>query len=303
VRLNRPVVIRGGIKQQEYYTKWKDDDYMVKKFGDTMVMVEEQKVEDRMGSGIIDMTLRDYIKGYKDNVWYIVQDVFPHMLRDVGMPDVLKCDEFHKGMNMVVMWFSSGGTSSVLHNDEQENLLSIVQGTKHLLLFPPEEAPQLYVHEADRPGLSPITQRSVDMKLFPKFSQATMANVTLHEGDLLYIPRKWWHQVESPQAAGRNLGVNFWWYPGGPLDNRQKTIKAPFSLPRQPENYPEMLRKELLTPDGKYGGYKLKWPETIACKKPFTAKHMAEVKISDHEYLDGLQRHNEHMASLRHQDA
>ena len=26
-----------------------------------------------MGSGIIDMTLRDYIKGYKDNVWYIVQ--------------------------------------------------------------------------------------------------------------------------------------------------------------------------------------------------------------------------------------
>lgn len=248
------------------------------------------------------MTLRDYIAGYDraGNEWYIVQDVFPLMLRDVEMPTLLACEEFHQGMNMVVMWFSSGGTSSVLHNDEQENLLTLVSGTKHLLLFPPEEAAKLYVHEADRPGLSPIEQRNVDMQLFPKFAEASATNVTLHEGDMLYIPRKWWHQVESPADTGRNLGVNFWWYAGGPLDDRTKTIKAPFSLPRQPENYPEMLHPRLLKPDGKYGGYKLRWPESLDCKRPFQDSNMAKVPMSDHEYQDGLRRHNQHMARLKH---
>jgi len=45
-----------------------------------------------------------------------------------------------EGFNMVVMWFSSGGTSSVLHSDEQENILSIVAGVKSLLLWSPDQA-------------------------------------------------------------------------------------------------------------------------------------------------------------------
>merc|ERR1719473_2661657 len=128
-------------------------------------------------------------------------------------------------MNMVVMWFSSGGTASVLHNDEQENILSIVSGTKHLLVFPPEEAGKIYVDQAMINGISPIKQRSVDMELFPKFATANYYNVTLHAGDMLYIPRKWFHQVESPAGAGRNLAVNYWWYMGGQFTNG--AAKAP----------------------------------------------------------------------------
>jgi len=303
VRLNRPVVIRGGIKEQPYFTRWKSDDYLAKHFGDTLVMVEEQKVEDRMGADIKTRTLKQYIQGYAKpgNEWYIVQDVYPHMLADVQVPGLLSCEEFYRGMNMVVMWFSSGGTASVCHNDEQENLLTIADGSKTLLLFPPDEAPHLYVQEADRPGLCPITQRSVDMELFPHFAKAAYTRLELHEGDMLYIPRKWWHQVESPEGAGRNLAVNFWWYMGGPRDDRSQTTQAPFSIPPQPENFPKMLSPAFLTPEGKYGGYKLRWPEKLECKRPFDDKDMIKVPMSDHEYLDGLAQHNHHMANLQQQ--
>ena len=33
------------------------------------------------------------------------------------------------------MWFSSGGTKSVLHNDDQENINCLYRGTKELLFI------------------------------------------------------------------------------------------------------------------------------------------------------------------------
>ena len=68
---------------------------------------------------------------------------------------------------MVVMWMSAGGTKSVLHNDEQENLLTLVDGNKSVLLWSPEQSDKLYVHEADRPGISPVDQASIGGWLGP----------------------------------------------------------------------------------------------------------------------------------------
>ena len=75
---------------------------------------------------------------------------------------------------MVVMWMSSGGTKSVLHNDDQvqhswvtidngaggtqENLLTLVDGRKEVFLWEPTQAKNLYVHEAIRGGISPVDQ-------------------------------------------------------------------------------------------------------------------------------------------------
>ena len=36
------------------------------------------------------------------------------------------------------MWFSSGGTSSVVHTDSVENLNCLVAGTKRFTFVPPE---------------------------------------------------------------------------------------------------------------------------------------------------------------------
>ena len=60
VRLNKPVVVRGAIKDQPYFQKWKDDAYMVKHFGETQVVVEKAKIEDRAAEvGMADMSLTE----------------------------------------------------------------------------------------------------------------------------------------------------------------------------------------------------------------------------------------------------
>ena len=46
------------------------------------------------------------------------------------------------------IWFSSGGTKSLLHVDTYENILTLVDGTKQLVLYAPEEVANLHPYEA-----------------------------------------------------------------------------------------------------------------------------------------------------------
>jgi len=158
---------------------------------------------------------------------------------------------------------------------------------------------------ADRPGIAPISQKAVDMELFPRVADAVYQKATLEAGDMLYIPRKWFHQVESPRAAGRNLGVNFWFYAGGARNDNTNTVPAPFGIPKQPEN--PTLHGGWATdvteghPEGLYGGYKRKWPEQISCLKRFGEKDMSKVYMSDHEYVSGLANFNAQYHGMRGQ--
>jgi len=114
------------------------------------------------------------------------------------------------------MWYSAGGTSSVLHHDDADNLLLILGGTKQLILAHQDEWENLYADEAPVPGSSPINQIAVDLDYYPDFRHIRFEKATLHEGDALLIPHSFWHQVvstvaESGPFARRNVALNFWW--------------------------------------------------------------------------------------------
>jgi hypothetical protein len=56
-------------------------------------------------------------------------------------------------------------------------------------------------------GCRPAPDRSE----FPEFYKARGKNYTLHAGDTLYIPHKWWHWVFSDTAPGEaGIAVNMW---------------------------------------------------------------------------------------------
>ena len=56
--------------------------------------------------------------------------------------------------------------------------------------------------------MSRITDvRRVDRHEFPDFDAASMEVHVLEPGDLLYVPRGWWHQVDYLDVA---VSVNFW---------------------------------------------------------------------------------------------
>jgi hypothetical protein len=101
------------------------------------------------------------------------------------------------------------------HIDESHNIACVVTGKRRFTLFPPEQAPNLYLGPIDfNPTGSPISMVSLknpDFERYPKFREALAAAYVadLEPGDALFIPAVWWHHVESIEKV--NVLVNYWW--------------------------------------------------------------------------------------------
>jgi hypothetical protein len=101
------------------------------------------------------------------------------------------------------------------HHDTLDNLACVVAGARRFTLFPPELTAKLYIGPIDHtmagPPVSLAASAAADDERFPLFQQvrdqALIAE--LLPGDALYLPKLWWHQVES--TAAFNALVNYWW--------------------------------------------------------------------------------------------
>ena len=107
-----------------------------------------------------------------------------------------------------------------IHFDLYYNLACMVAGRKRFVLFPPDQAKNLYMGpvEATVSGV-PTAMASLenpDFTAHPRFAEAlTAATVAdLEPGDVLYIPYMWWHHVSSSGAF--NMQVNYWWNTAAP---------------------------------------------------------------------------------------
>lgn len=60
--------------------------------------------------------------------------------------------------------------------------------------------------------MSPVDITQPDLRRFPLFAKATPYHCNIKEGDVLYMPAFWWHEVQSQPdySEMRNLAVNFW---------------------------------------------------------------------------------------------
>jgi hypothetical protein len=102
------------------------------------------------------------------------------------------------------------------HYDAFENLACVVTGRRRFTLYAPEAIGQLYVGPIDntmagQPVSLAASTSPPDYERFPRFrelrDQALIAD--LAPGDALYLPKLWWHKVES--TAPFNGLVNYWW--------------------------------------------------------------------------------------------
>jgi hypothetical protein len=111
-------------------------------------------------------------------------------------------------------WFGPGGTVSPCHHDPSNNLLCQVVGSKLVRLFDPKHTPSLYPHSKTdrmrwnsssvRPGV-----RNADLAAFPLMRDVPFFECVLAPGEMLFIPPRWWHAVDS---ITRSFSVSFWWY-------------------------------------------------------------------------------------------
>lgn len=118
--------------------------------------------------------------------------------------------------NDVNVWVGPGGHVEPLHYDGQDGTLSQFRGTKRVSLFPPSVQEGLYPFEMSHGGLTPnFSQVYIDRPDFDRFPRlrAALAErrmVDLAEGETLYMPVGWWHEIE---ALGNDYicSVNRFW--------------------------------------------------------------------------------------------
>merc|ERR1711934_274800 len=206
------------------YRQWSDE-YMSKNFGSDWVEVEEGKKENRdlsMWTESFSDFLRKYQgKDKRDRFrgnFYSVSAMPQKQRKEYKLPKAVDCPAFYSnsrgGMRQINHWFSSGGTSSVLHKDGFENINCLMDGNKDLVFIDPSHTQeQLHWDYRDNHGHSYCDTDAVDLKKYPRMRTVKWWKAHMDAGDCLFIPFGWYHSVRSHpnKDEARNLSVNLWW--------------------------------------------------------------------------------------------
>ncbi len=119
------------------------------------------------------------------------------------------------------LWLGKGGHTTSLHYDALDGTLMQLCGEKEITLFPPSQLYNLYplsilnhllFGKKIRCNHSKISLKNPDLQQFPDFKKALkyQSKIVLHQGEMLYIPAGWWHEV---RLLGNQpvCSVNRWW--------------------------------------------------------------------------------------------
>ncbi len=98
------------------------------------------------------------------------------------------------------LWFGPPGYVTGLHTDIIDlNLLLHLYGTKEMVLYAPDQTERLYPESLVVQGglYSLVNAYQPDLARHPRFAEAVGQRTTLSPGEILYVPKDWWHMVRS----------------------------------------------------------------------------------------------------------
>lgn len=127
------------------------------------------------------------------------------------------------------------------HHDTFDNIACVIAGRRRFTLFAPELIGKLYVGPIDNTmagapvSLAASADRAEEGR-FPRFEEIReqALRVELEPGDALYLPKLWWHKVES--LAPLNGLVNYWWdaFSAGPDAPYTSMLLAMIAISERP---------------------------------------------------------------------
>ena len=135
---------------------------------------------------------------------------------ELTIPDFIDSAKLHAAY----LWIGPGDNKTLLHYDPWASLLVVLEGSKRLAMFPPDQTPNMYGYRLlDLKSMfqykvldSAIVPTEIDQDRFPRVARAKGYDVTVEAGQAIYLPAGTWHYVES---YGRNVAVNFFWREAG----------------------------------------------------------------------------------------
>lgn len=101
------------------------------------------------------------------------------------------------------IWLGPAGHTEPLHFDGGDGTLMQLHGAKKVVLFPPAQTENLYPFPFGKgtipPWFSQVDTDRPDFDAFPNYRTALTERraVILEQGEILYIPASWWHEVTA----------------------------------------------------------------------------------------------------------
>lgn len=113
-------------------------------------------------------------------------------------------------------WLAPPDARGALHFDLPDNLYAQIDGRKEWVLFDPRDTLRVSPHPpwSGVPNYSRADAIEPDLERFPRMRGLRRWRAVLEPGELLYVPRRWWHQARSVDVS---MAMNFWWAQGPTL--------------------------------------------------------------------------------------
>lgn len=208
----KPAIIRGLITHWPAVKKWSFG-YLHSILSRRVVPVERgSKYTDSSWSQTL-MTGSEFFKKCTllengEGPLYLAQhrifDQIPQLCDDFSLPLYCDhCDDVERNC-----WIGPGGTISPLHTDPRENLFCQISGRKFFRLISPIHSENVY---AFKDGIitntSQVDVLNPNLEEYPDFSKVQCWDGVVEGGDVLFIPKGWWHFVSS---LSNSISISFW---------------------------------------------------------------------------------------------
>ncbi|CAH3190414.1 unnamed protein product [Porites evermanni] len=203
----QPVIFKGAAKLSPGFQLWSDS-YLREKYGDVIVRVDYGKKENRARPAD-NIALREFLSIYNDSDRYLVDTLPEEMWPEFSLPSCLLCGGFTSRLQDAVLWYSSGGSKSFLHMDTVDNINCMISGVKQWFIVDLEHTKLIDMDHGEGDYCS-VNVDKVDMFKYPSLQNLPWWSARLEQGDCMFIPYGWGHQVTS---LFRNIAVNIWWTP------------------------------------------------------------------------------------------
>lgn len=102
------------------------------------------------------------------------------------------------------VWLGPAGTVSPMHFDPHRNAFLQLVGSKRFYILPPDCSDVVSPYD-DNAALRNTTTLSHDE--IARLAAEHGLIVDVHAGDVLYLPQRWWHQVEALKGS---FSVSYW---------------------------------------------------------------------------------------------
>ncbi|KAK1586257.1 hypothetical protein Q3G72_000563 [Acer saccharum] len=216
-----PVIITDCMGHWPARTRWNNIDYLKKVAGDRTVPVEVGKnyLCQEWKQELI--TFSQFLERIQSNdssssvPTYLAQhplfDQINELRKDICIPDY--CFAGGGELRSLNAWFGPARTVTPLHHDPHHNILAQVVGKKYIRLYPASLSEELHPYtESMLCNSSQVDLDHIDKTKFPNVAELDFLDCILDEGEMLYIPPKWWHYVRSLSIS---FSVSFWWSDSG----------------------------------------------------------------------------------------